>query len=109
MPHPDAQPNQSDRVSRAERLRSEVGRSAGCTVLAVVLPRANAMEITDTVHALRKQSHFGSSSNHYGDQQKHAIKTALPDANQRPPAEIMTFALEAIRSRTPRSYLNATQ
>jgi hypothetical protein len=60
-------PNQSELGSVAVLLRCEAGGYAGCTVLAVARPRANATEITGTAPARRRQSSFGSSSNRYAN------------------------------------------
>jgi ligand-binding sensor protein len=50
----------SSRSRRVARLRCEAGRSAGCTVLAVVRQRASGTVITGTVPARRKRSSCGS-------------------------------------------------
>ena len=64
----DAQPDQSGQVSIVAHLPYAVGRSAGCTVHAVVHQRASGMEITNTAPARREPLSFGSSSNRFADE-----------------------------------------
>ena len=67
-PLPDALSDQRGLASRVARQRCEVGRSAGCTALAVVRLKASGTEITGTAPGRRKQSNFGSSSNRFADE-----------------------------------------
>jgi hypothetical protein len=63
----DARRDQSERESDVAHLPYEVGRSTGCMAPVVAPQKVSAMEITGTVHAQKKLSRFGSSSNHYAD------------------------------------------
>jgi hypothetical protein len=64
----DAQLDQSGQGSVAALLRCWAGRSAGCTVQAVVRQWASGTVITGTAPARRKSSSFGSSSNRFADE-----------------------------------------